>query len=263
MGLPNEVDPEGARILAPVREGVRIEGVRFHYGDGTEALRGVDFEARVGEVAALVGPAGAGKTTMAYLVPRFVVPQAGRVTIDGVDVSTVTRASLRSQIAFVFQETVLFDGTVEENIRLGNLSASRADVMRAAEIAGAEEFIRSLPQGYETPLGRSGAKLSVGQRQRLAIARALVLDAPILILDEPTSALDSETEQRLVRSLREAARTRLVLVIAHRLSTIREADQIVFLREGRILERGRHDTLMARPDGAYRRFVELQTHGLE
>jgi ABC-type multidrug transport system fused ATPase/permease subunit len=263
MGLPNEVDPEDARILPPVREGVRIEGARFHYGDGTEALRGVDFEARVGEVTALVGPAGAGKTTMAYLVPRFVVPQGGRVTIDGVDVSGVTLASLRSQIAFVFQETVLFDGTVEENIRLGNLSASRADVMRAAETAGAEEFIRTLPQGYETPLGRSGSKLSVGQRQRLAIARALLLDAPILILDEPTSALDSETEQQLVRSLREAARTRLVLVIAHRLSTIRKADQIVFLSEGAILERGRHDTLMSRPGGAYRRFVELQTHGLE
>jgi ABC-type multidrug transport system fused ATPase/permease subunit len=261
MGLPGEDDPAGARTLSRIRNGVRIEGVHFRYGEGSEALRGVDLELRVGELMALVGPAGAGKTTLAYLIPRFISPQRGRVTIDGVDLTEVTRVSLRSQVAFVFQETVLFDGTVEENIRLGNVYASGADVRRAARIAGADPFIRELPHGYATRLGRGGSKLSGGQRQRLAIARALVRDTPILILDEPTSALDPESERRLVRALQDAARTRLVLVIAHRLSTVRAAEQIVFLDSGRIVETGRHEELMARSGGAYRRFVELQTRG--
>jgi ABC-type multidrug transport system fused ATPase/permease subunit len=261
MGLPSEEDPVGALLLPAVRHGVRIEGAHFRYDDGTEALRGVDFEARVGEVTALVGPVGAGKTTLAYLIPRFLSPRLGRVAIDGTDIATVSRASLRSKVAFVFQETLLFDGTVFENIRLGRADAPEADVYRAARSAGADAFIRSLPQGYATPLGRGGAKLSVGQKQRIAIARALLLDAPILILDEPTSALDPESERHLVRALREAARSRLVLVIAHRLSTVREADQIVFLDGGRVVERGRHDELIARPGSPYRRFVELQTLG--
>jgi ABC-type multidrug transport system fused ATPase/permease subunit len=215
----------------------------------------------VGSVTAIVGPAGAGKTTLAYLIPRFVEPTSGRVRVDGVDAASVTRASLRAQIAFVFQETALFDDTVLENIRLGRPGASEAEVRRAARMAGADEFIARLPEGYRTRLGRAGGKLSVGQKQRLAIARALVRDAPILILDEPTSALDPETEQRLVAALREASRERLVLVIAHRLSTVRAADQILFLEAGEILERGTHAELASRPGGAYRRFVELQTRG--
>jgi ABC-type multidrug transport system fused ATPase/permease subunit len=261
MALPGEQDPPAAQPLPRTRTTVQIEGVDFAYDAGALALRDVDLEFRVGELAALVGPAGAGKTTLAYLVPRFVSPLRGRVTADGIDIAGVRRDSLRSQVAFVFQETVLFDGTVEENIRIGNLAATEADVRRAAISAGADEFIRGFPQGYATRLGRAGAKLSVGQKQRLAIARALVRDTPILILDEPTSALDPETERRLVDSLREAARTRLVLVIAHRLSTVRHADQIVFLDSGRVVERGTHDELMANPGGAYRRFVDLQTRG--
>ena len=235
--------------------------MHFEFPDGTPALRGVSFEARVGSVCALVGPAGAGKTTLASLLPRFLAPTRGRVRLDGVDVTELELASLRRQIAFVFQETALFDGTVAENIRLGRPEASDADVRRAARLAGADEFVERLPLGYDTPLGRAGGKLSVGQKQRLAIARALLREAPILILDEPTSALDPDTERRLVETLRESCRDRLVLVIAHRLSTVRAADQILFLQDGRVLERGSHAELLARPGGAYRRFVELQTRG--
>jgi ABC-type multidrug transport system fused ATPase/permease subunit len=259
MDLPGESDAPGAQPLPPLRESLRVERASYRYPDGAEALHEVDFEARPGELVALVGPAGAGKTTLAYLVPRFLAPSSGRVLFDGSDAATATLASIRSQVAFVFQETLLFDASVEENIRLGQPAASDAEVREAATIAGADEFVRRLPEGYRTPLGRGGGKLSVGQRQRLSIARALVRRAPVLVLDEPTSALDPGTEERLVRALREASRERVVIVVAHRLSTIRAADQILFLDEGRILERGRHADLMARPGGAYRRFVELQT----
>jgi ABC-type multidrug transport system fused ATPase/permease subunit len=261
MDLPGEQDPPGARPLPPLRDSLRIEDASYRYPDGSEALRGVSLEARTGQVVALVGPAGAGKTTLAYLIPRFLAPSAGRVLFDGADTAGATLASIRDQVAFVFQETVLFDATVEENIRLGRTEASETEVRRAAQLAGADEFIRRLPDGYATRLGRSGGKLSVGQKQRISIARALVRRSRILILDEPTSALDTDTEQRLVQSLREASRDRVVLVIAHRLSTVRSADQILFLAEGAVVERGRHDELMERPGGAYRRFVELQTRG--
>ena len=261
MDLPGETDSDGATPIAPLQRAVRVEDVGFSYPDGTVALDGIDIEARVGEFTALVGPAGAGKTTLAYLLPRFVVPQAGRVSFDGVDIAGATLASIRDQVAFVFQETVLFDATVAENIRIGNPNASDDEVRHAAHVAGADEFVSRLPEGYETPLGRSGGKLSVGQKQRLSIARALVRPARILVLDEPTSALDPETEQRLVAALLAASRDRLVLVIAHRLSTIRAANQILFVDHGRILEQGSHDELMSLPNGAYRRFVDLQTRG--
>lgn len=261
MDAPSERDVDGAQELPRVADRIEVEHVSFSYEPGAPTLRDVSFEARVGQVVALVGPAGAGKTTLASLVPRFVSPDAGRVRIDGHDLTNVSLRSLRDQIAFVFQETMLFDATIEENIRLGRPDASETEVRRAARTAGAHDFIEALPEGYATRLGRAGGKLSVGQRQRLSIARALVRDAPILILDEPTSALDPQTEQRLVAALREASRTRIVLVIAHRLSTIREADQILFLEEGGIVERGHHAELMARPGGRYRHFVEMQTLG--
>jgi ATP-binding cassette subfamily B protein/subfamily B ATP-binding cassette protein MsbA len=261
MDLPGEQDPSDAFAVASLADAVRIEDVRFSYPDGTPALRGVDLEAHVGEIIALVGPAGAGKTTLAYLIPRFIRPVEGRVRFDGVDIEKASLDSIRSQVSFVFQETVLFDATIEENIKLGNPEASETEVRRAAQIAGADEFIRELPEGYRTRLGRSGGKLSVGQKQRLSIARALVRKSRILILDEPTSALDPETEGRLVSALREASRSRLVMVIAHRLSTVRTADQILFVEAGRIAERGSHAELMAKRDGSYRRYVELQTRG--
>jgi ABC-type multidrug transport system fused ATPase/permease subunit len=261
MDLPGEIDPPDAEPMAELASEVRIENVHHAWPDGTKALRGVSLGVRVGEVTALVGPAGAGKTTLAYLIPRFVEPQRGRVTFDGKDVRRALRSTLRAQISFVFQETALFDATVAENLRVGDDSASDAELRRAARRAGADEFIRGLPQGYRTPLGRSGAKLSVGQRQRLSIARALVRDPRVLILDEPTSALDAETGHQLIRALREASRERAVLVIAHRLSTVRDADVIHFLEAGRIIESGSHAELMARRGGAYRRFVELQAQG--
>ncbi|MCG8587987.1 MAG: ABC transporter ATP-binding protein/permease [Proteobacteria bacterium] len=261
MDQPSEEDPPHAETLPPISREIRFEDVSFAYPDGTVALENVNLEARVGQMIALVGPAGAGKTTLASMIPRFHEPASGRVLADGHDVARATRESLRSQISFVFQETVLFDATVAENIRMGRPDASDAELERAAREAGAHEFIARLPLGYDTPLGRAGGKLSVGQKQRLSIARALVRRAPVLVLDEPTSALDPATERQLVESLRQARRERLVVVIAHRLSTVRAADQILFVEAGRIVERGSHDELMAREGGAYRRYVELQTRG--
>ncbi len=261
MDLPGEDDTPGGLELPPLETSLSIEDADFAYEDGTVGLRAASLEARPGQMIALVGAAGAGKTTLAYLIPRFLRPQRGRVRFDGTDIAEAALESVRRQVAFVFQETQLFDASVEENIRVGKPDASDTEVRRAARAAGADEFIGTLPQGYRTRLGRGGGKLSVGQKQRLAIARALVREARILILDEPTSALDTATERRLVEALRDAARTRLVLVIAHRLSTIREADQILFLADGHIIERGSHEELMAREGGAYRRFVELQTRG--
>jgi len=261
MDIEPERDPDPARELPRAQRVLEFDAVEFAWPDGTSALRGVSFQARFGQITALVGPAGAGKTTLVYHVPRFLRPARGRVLIDGIDLSSVTRSSLRNQIAFVFQENALFDGTIEENLRLANPGASELELRRAVQIAGADEFIRRLPDGLATRLGRAGAGLSVGQKQRLAIARALLRDAPILILDEPTSALDPDTERRLVAALRVAARERIVLVVAHRLSTVRESDQILFLRDGSIVERGTHDELIAIPGGAYRRYAELQSAG--
>jgi ABC-type multidrug transport system fused ATPase/permease subunit len=262
MDLPSEQDPPGATQLPKVRDSLQVENAGFEYEPGHPVLTDVSFEAKKGQLTALVGPAGAGKTTIAYLIPRFINPTHGRVLVDGTDISKVTRASLRSQIAFVFQETTLFDTTIADNLRLGNPNATDEQLVRASKTAGIYDFIASLPEGFATRLGRAGGKLSVGQKQRLSIARALVYDAPIMIFDEPTSALDSETEQRVAQALEAASRERIVIVIAHRLSTVRNAGQILFLDDGRIVERGAHHALMAAPDGAYRQFVELQTHGI-
>jgi ABC-type multidrug transport system fused ATPase/permease subunit len=264
MDQPSEQDPPGAATLPRVSGSVQVENVSFAYDadPSHDVLHDVSFEARKGELTAFVGPAGAGKTTLAFMIPRFVTPRSGRVLIDGTDISKVTRSSLRSQIAFVFQETTLFDMTIADNLRLGNPTASEADLVRAAQTAGIHDFIQSLPEGFQTRLGRAGGKLSVGQKQRLSIARALVCDAPIMIFDEPTSALDPATEARIAQALEAASRDRIVIVIAHRLSTVRNAAQILFLQDGRVVERGSHRALLANPNGAYRRFVQLQTNGL-
>jgi ABC-type multidrug transport system fused ATPase/permease subunit len=261
MDLPAETDAPGSRELPRPRREIELAGVSFAFADGSEAIHDVSLAAPLGQVTALVGPAGAGKSTLAYLLCGYLTPTRGRVRVDGEDLAAFTRDSVRRQIAFVFQETALFDDTVEANLRLGRADASEAEIRRAARSAGADDFIRRLPQGYQTRLGRGGGKLSVGQKQRLAIARALVRDAPVLVLDEPTSALDPETERDLVSALREASRDRLVLVIAHRLSTVRAADCIHFVDGGRIRESGSHEALMAHAHGPYRRFVELQTRG--
>ncbi len=259
MDEPSDPQPEGALPLPEVRDGYRFSNVSFEYPDGSEALHDVSFEAPLGQMLAIVGPAGAGKTTLAYMLPRFLSPTSGHIELDGTPLERIDREDLRARVAFVFQEPNLFDTTVAENIRVGRPDATPEQIRHAAEIAGAAEFIERLPQGYDTALGRGGGRLSMGQKQRLSIARALVREAPILILDEPTAALDPETEMQLVRTLRDVSRERLVVVIAHRLSTIRGADEILFLEDGRIRELGSHDALMARPGGAYRRYVDLQS----
>ena len=263
MDAASERDFDSDRRLDPLQKQLDLQSVSFAYEAGRPTLDHVDLTARPGQIVALAGPAGAGKTTIASLIPRFIDPNEGRILIDGQNIADYSLDSLRSQISFVFQETSLFDATVEDNIRLGHPEATEQEIREAARLAGASDFIENLPDGYQTRLGRGGGKLSVGQRQRIAIARALVRNTPILILDEPTSALDPETEQRLVSTLREASRTRLVLVIAHRLSTIREADQILFVEGGRIVERGDHSSLMNRSGGRYRHYVNMQTLGID
>jgi len=261
MDMPGETDFTGKDTIDSIKKGIIFENVGYRYPDGTVALRNIHLEAKIGEVVALVGPTGAGKTSLAYLIPRFLDASEGHVKVDGKDVKEIRLDSLRRQTSFVFQENALFANTIEENIRMGKPDATEIEIRQAAKIAGADEFIQKLPQGYKTHLGRGGGTLSVGQKQRLSIARGLIRNAPVLILDEPTSALDSETEMNLVRGLHEASRTRLVVIIAHRLSTIRTADNICFLQEGRLLEQGSHDELMQRENGHYRRFVIMQTRG--
>ena len=258
MDMPGEEDL-GHRVLQRVDHGVEFRDVGLVYPDGRRALAGVSLTADIGQIVAIAGPTGAGKTSLASLIPRYPVATEGEVLIDGANVNHATLASLRGQVTYVFQETQLFGDSIQDNIRFGKPNASAEEVKRVARIAGAHDFISILPQGYETRLGTSMSKLSVGQKQRIAIARGLRRDSRILILDEPMSALDPETEEYLVQSLREAARNRLVIVIAHRLSTIAGADKIVFLEEGQLCEAGSHDELMTVPDGHYRRFVELQT----
>lgn len=253
-------DRAGRASVAPLQREIVIEGVDVAYPDGRQALRGIDLTLSRGELVAVVGPTGAGKTSLAYLLPRFLAPSRGRVLYDGKDIQEVDVDSLRDQITYVFQEHMLLSRSIRENFRLVAPHADDSAIERACRVTGAMGFIDELPDGLDTVLGRGGDTLSVGQQQRLSIARGLLRDTSVLILDEPTAALDPRTENALVESLMHAAQDRLVLVIAHRLSTIRRADRIVFLEDGRTAEVGDHDTLMADPQGAYRRFVDLQNH---
>ena len=258
--LDHEPEAQLGKLAMPeVTDGVEFDSAGLVFPDGRRALSDVSFKASIGEIVAFVGPTGAGKTSLAYLIPRFHVASEGVVMIDGINVNDFDVASLREQVTYVFQETQLFSYSIRDNIRFGNPSAEQEDVERVARIAGIHDFIMSLPEQYDTRLGNTNAKISVGQKQRISIARGLLRQSKILILDEPTSALDPETEQYLVSSLHEAAKDRLVIVIAHRLSTIAHANKIIYLDEGQILEQGTHDELVAREGGAYRRFVELQT----
>jgi ATP-binding cassette subfamily B protein/subfamily B ATP-binding cassette protein MsbA len=250
-------DRPNAAALPAARGQVVLEGVTFGYEAGRPALRDVSLEVRPGETIALVGATGAGKSTLVSLLPRFVDPWQGRVLVDGRDVREVTLKSLRSQIGIVLQEPFLFPLTIGENIAYGRPHATLAEIEAAARAAKAHEFIARLPEGYETVIGERGATLSVGQRQRLSIARALLKNAPILILDEPTSALDAETEQAMLDALQHLTRDRTTFIIAHRLSTVRRAHRIVVLHEGRIVETGTHDQLLA-ARGAFARFHSLQ-----
>jgi subfamily B ATP-binding cassette protein MsbA len=212
---------------------------------------------RHGVVLAFVGPSGAGKTTLVNLLPRLYDPTAGAVKINGVDIRHFTLESLRNLIAIVSQETVLFNGTVRENIAFGRLDASLDEIKRAAAAAYADHFIEELPEGYDTPLGERGLKLSGGQRQRIAIARALLKDPPILILDEATSHLDTESEREVQKALENLMQGRTVFVIAHRLSTVQRADRIIVVDDGKIIEQGTNESLL-REAGAYKKLHDLQ-----
>ena len=258
LDYESEEDRAGGRVLTDIVEGVRFDGVHFAYPDSSPALIDINLELAVGEFVAIVGPTGAGKTTLAHLVPALIAPTSGRVLIDGIDAATIDLHSLRTQVSYVFQEHFLLSESIRENLLLANPDASAEQIEEALSTAGCMEFINDLPAGIDTVLGRAGDTLSVGQQQRLSIARGLVRNTRILILDEPTAALDPLTESALVTALRTAAERRLVIVIAHRLSTIRNADRIVFVEGGRIREVGGHDDLMAGAEGAYRAFVELQ-----
>ena len=241
---PQVVDEPGAGELPPVKGHVRFEHVRFGYGDGSDVLHDLDLDVPAGTTVALVGHTGAGKSTIAKLLARFYDPRDGRITIDGIDLREVTQASLRHQLGIVPQEGFLFAGTVAENIAFGRPEASGEEIVQAAEAVGAHEFILRLEDGYETEVQERGSRLSLGQRQLIALARALLADPGILILDEATSSVDIGTERKIERALRLLLSGRTAFIIAHRLSTIRDADLIVVLEHGRIVEQGSHDELM-------------------
>jgi subfamily B ATP-binding cassette protein MsbA len=254
---PAVVDREGARPLGAVRGRVTFDGVRFAYDRGDAVLDGIDLDVAPGETLALVGPSGAGKSTLVSLIPRFYDPDAGRLLVDGIDVRDLTLASLRGVIGLVPQETVLFNASVEENIRYGRLDATPDELRAAARAAHAHDFVTELPDGYDTVVGERGVRLSQGQRQRLAIARAVLKDPRILLLDEATSSLDSESEHLVEEALAWLMAERTTIIIAHRLSTVRRADRIAVLDRGRIAELGDHATLLAR-GGLYARLYALQ-----
>jgi len=256
--LPEVTDaPDALDVPAQFNRTIAFQNVFFEYRPGRPVLRDVDLEIRPGSALALVGPSGAGKTTLASLMLRFYDPTAGQIVLGGVDLRAITLRSLRNNIALVTQEPILFAATVRENIAYGRPGGTLLEIESAAKAAGAHSFIEQLPEKYETRIGERGATLSSGQRQRIAIARAFLKDAPVLILDEPTSALDAETEDQLVQTLQQLMKGRSTLIIAHRLSTIRCAGQIAVLEDGRIVESGSHSELLAR-GRLYARLYELQ-----
>lgn len=253
-------DPaEPLALPRPVRGAVVFEGVRFHYPSRPtqSALDGVSLSVAPGETVALVGPSGAGKTTIIQLLMRFYDPQAGSVRLDGLDIREVARTDLRSVMALVPQDPVIFGTTARENIRFGRPDASDAEIEEAARAAAAHDFITRLPQGFETQLGERGVMLSGGQKQRIAIARAILRDAPVLLLDEATSALDAESERAVQRAVEHLSKDRTTLVVAHRLATVRKADRIVVFDQGRIVAEGTHEVLVAQ-GGLYARLARLQ-----
>ena len=257
--LAAEKPMEGSTDFAPRGHDVVFEDVSFSYGDGEQVLRDVSFTAREGEVTALVGPSGSGKSTVAKLAARFWDADAGSVRVGGVNVADVDPETLLADYAEVFQDVVLFDDTVMGNIRLGRVGATDEEVLAAARAAMCDEFVSRMPQGYDMMIGENGGRLSGGERQRISIARAILKDAPVVLLDEATASLDVENETQVQRALSRLLAGKTVLVIAHRMRTVANADKIVVLKEGRVAEQGAPAALMAREGGLYRRMVELQT----
>lgn len=254
---PDVADRPGAIEVGALRGDIRFEQVTFGYTPGRPILKKIDLQVHAGETVAFVGPSGAGKTTIASLLPRFYDVDAGRITIDGIDIRNMTIASLRREIGIVQQDVFLFGGTIRENIAYGRLDATSEEIEEAARRARLDTMIAELPAGFETVIGERGVKLSGGQKQRLAIARMFVKNPPILILDEATSALDTQTERQIQASLEELARGRTSLVIAHRLATIQHADRIVVVDESGVVEQGKHQDLLAR-GGVYQRLHAAQ-----
>jgi ATP-binding cassette subfamily B protein len=254
---PGVVDPPEGVDSGRVQGKVHFEGVDFEYEPGLPVLNNVSFEIQPGQTLALVGPTGAGKSTIVSLIPRFYDPKWGQVLIDGIDVSEMRLASVRRNVSMVLQDTFLFAGTVRENLRFGNEGASDEEIVVAARAANAHGFIEALPRGYDTRVGERGVRLSGGQKQRLSIARAILKDAPILILDEATSSVDTQTEEEIQEALHDLMQERTAIVIAHRLSTVRHADLIAVLEGGSIVELGTHEHLM-RCKGLYRNLYDRQ-----
>lgn len=254
---PEIADKPGAVALPPVQKEIVFKDVHFSYDGVTEILKGINLTVTPGEVIALVGTSGGGKTTLANLIPRFLDVTRGNISIDGRDIREVTLKSLRGQIAMVTQQTILFNDTVRNNIAYGDLEKSEKELTAVARAAHALDFINELPEGFETIIGESGARLSGGQQQRISIARALAKDAPILILDEATSALDAESEREVQKALENLMKGRTTFIIAHRLSTIKKADRIIVIKDGLIAEEGTHDTLLAQ-NGVYHMLYTMQ-----
>lgn len=258
---PDIVDDPDAKVLDRARGDVTFDRVTFSYNNRKNVLKNISFHIKAGETAALVGPSGGGKTTLCNLIPRFYEVDSGSIQIDGRDIRKITQQSLRDNIGIVEQDVFLFSGTIKDNILYGKISASDEEVVQAAQKANAHDFIMALENGYDTYIGERGVKLSGGQKQRISIARVFLKDPPILILDEATSALDNETEKAVQESLHDLSRNRTTLVIAHRLSTIRNADYIMVLTDEGIVEKGKHEDLLARPGGIYGKLYKAQFDG--
>jgi subfamily B ATP-binding cassette protein MsbA len=259
LDLKTEQEAEKGQLELPrIAESVTFDDVTFHYeSQSVPALNDINLTIRAGEMVALVGSSGSGKTTLVNLIPRFYEPTAGRILIDGIDTQSYTLRSLRSQIGMVSQDVVLFDDSIRNNIAFGREDATDEDIVQAAQLAYAHDFVERLPEGYQTVVGEKGVKLSGGERQRLAIARAILRDPPLLILDEATSALDTESERVVQLALANLMKNRTTVVIAHRLSTIQQADRIMVMARGSIVEEGTHDELLRR-GGQYQRLHAMQ-----
>ena len=258
MNVQPEIDDEHAQELTDVKGEITFDNVTFQYDEGKEVLSNISLTFPQGKMVAIVGPSGGGKTTLCHLIPRFYEISSGSISVDGHDIRTVTRSSLRQKIGIVQQDVFLFTGTIFDNIAYGKLGASREEVIEAAKKANIHDYIMSLPEGYETFVGERGVKLSGGQKQRISIARVFLKNPPILVLDEATSALDNVTENYIQDSLDELCKNRTTIVVAHRLSTIKHADEIIVMDRDGIQERGTHAQLLEKENGIYKELYEAQ-----